>query len=40
MMHIFCELLKEADIHVYPMVEKLIDFHKASYFLVDIQIFN
>ena len=40
MMHIFRELWREADIHMNHMVENQTDFHKASYFRVDIQILN
>ena len=40
MMHIFRELWREADIHMNHMVKNQINFHKASYFLVDIQILN
>ena len=40
MMHILCELWREADNHMNYMVENQTDFHKASCFLVDIQILN
>ena len=40
MMHIFCELWREADIHINYMAKNQTDFHKESYFLVDIQILN
>ena len=39
MMHKFHELLREADIHKNHMVENQTDFHTASCFLVDIQIY-
>ena len=38
MVHIFWELWREADIHMNQMVENQTDFHKASYFLADIQL--
>ena len=40
MVHIFPELSRKADIHMNHTVEDQTDFHKASYFLVDIQILN
>ena len=40
MMHIFCELWGEADIHMNHMVKNQTDFHKESYFLLDMQILN
>ena len=40
MMHIFCELWREDDIHMNRMVKNQTDFHKTSYSLIDIQILN
>ena len=38
MMHIFCKLWRKSDIHMSHMIQNQTDFHKVSYFLVDIQI--
>ena len=40
MMHIFGKLWRDAFIHKNQIVKNQTDFHKASYFLVDIQILN
>ena len=40
MMQKFCELWREAGIHMNQIVENQTDLHKMSYFLVDIQILN
>ena len=37
-MHIFREVCNEADIHMNHMIENQTNFHKASYFLIGIQI--
>ena len=39
MMHKFHELLRKADINKNQIVENQTDFHTASCFLVDIQIY-
>ena len=36
MMHIFCELWREPDIHMAHMVENQTGFHRASCFLENI----
>ena len=40
MLHTFHELWREGGIHLNHMVVNQTDFHKANYFLADIQTLN